>query len=83
MPTARLARTQPSAALRAVHDERAILARALATRWPAAARDVLLIAAKVDRFNRHAVGFGVAPLAADPPLSVASAMWAALDGRPR
>ena len=59
--------------------ERDALARTLATRWPAAARDVLLIAARVDRFNRAAPAHGLAPLAADPPLAVASAVWAVLD----
>lgn len=71
----------PDQARSPAEHERAILADTLATHWPRAARDLLLIAARVDRFNRRAIACGVAPLVADPPLAAAQALWAAIDGK--
>lgn len=82
MPIARPAPAQPAASPLDVARERAELSRALAVRWPRAARDVLVIAARADRFNRRAVALGLPPLAAAVPLAAAEALWVAMGAEP-
>ncbi len=53
--------------------ERARLTR----RWPAAVRDVLVVAAQVDRFNRSAAVLGLLPIV-DPPIAAIGLLWRGL-----
>lgn len=50
----------------------------LAKRWPAAVRDLLILAARADQANRDAAALGLPPIELDPPLSVAAPVWAAI-----